>query len=171
MGSKRPQPDPISAHQRKAVAARRVGCGAKCACGETRPEALIAGRNPVTCAACQRRRRGRKTVDNHHVAGKTNGPVTIPIPVNDHRAALSVAQYGWPRETLENSEGSPLLAAAGQIRGYVDTNDYLAETLLLPRAEMLETLNGFLVSQFGPRWWVNTDLEQFAPKHSSNDAS
>jgi hypothetical protein len=51
-------------------------------------------------------------MDAHHVAGKANSPITVPVPVNDHRACLSVAQADWPKSTLMNAHGSPLLAAA-----------------------------------------------------------
>ncbi len=163
MPKKLRQRDPIGAYQRKVTAKRRVGAGKRCACGEMRPEALIAGTNPTVCFACQRERRGQTTWDDHHVAGKANNPATMPLQVNDHRAELSVAQYDWPKETRENLDGSPLLAAAC-IRGFVDTIVYLVRKHLLWIPEMLETLNAFLVKRLGPKWWVNTEIEQFAPK-------
>jgi hypothetical protein len=86
------------------------------------------------------------------------------VPVNDHRAELSPAQYDWPKATLETPEGSPLLAGAGGIRGFVDTVIYLIKTLLLPKAEMLEVLDEYLRNKLGPKWWENTPLERFAPK-------
>lgn len=101
------------------------------------------------------------TDDEHHPAGAANNPMTIPMPVNDHRAELSVAQSDWPKRTLENHNGSPLLAAAGCIRGYADTDFYLIEKLLLRRAEMLEALDAFLAQELGPEWWVGTELERF----------
>ena len=157
--------DPIAAEQRKSVAARRFGPNAQChVCGESRPEALIAGSNPVICAGCDRKQRGKTALDNHHVAGKSNSPVTIPIPVNDHRASLSVAQYDWPRETRENPDGSPLLAAAGCVRGFIDTLYYLIEKLLLWIPEMLETLDQFLTDKLGTNWWIGTSLEKYSSK-------
>ncbi len=163
--------DSIGAHRRKAVAARRSGVGAACACGEQRPEALIPGRNPVICAACQRRANGRATTDEHHPAGKTNSPITISVPVNDHRAQLSVAQADWPKATLLNAQGSPLLAAAASIRGFVDTVLYLIEQGLLWIAGMLESLDEYLAKELGHRWWRGTDIEQFAPKRKTNGKS
>src|SRR5271155_2369537 len=100
-----PQRDPGAAHQRKAAAARRFPPNSQCACGEMRPEAFVPKSNPVICAACDRTMRGMTTLDNHHVAGQSNSRVTIPVPVNDHRAELSVAQYDWPKRTLENPDG------------------------------------------------------------------
>ena len=164
MAKKRGQTNPIGRYQRRAGAARRVGLNSQCACGETRPEALIAGSNPTICNACEGKRRGRATFDDHHVAGKANSPVTIPVWVNDHRARLSVAQYDWPKRTRENPDGSPLLAAAACTRGYIDTNDYLFEKLLLPKAEMLEGLDAYLEKKLGPKWWLKTGLKQFEPK-------
>ncbi len=139
---------------------RRVGLEAQCACGESRPEALLSGSNPALCAACDRTQRGKTTLDRHHVAGKSNSPVTIPIPVNDHRARLSADQHDWPRQTLKNPNGSPLLVAAASLRGYSDTTLYLIETLLRP--EMLEALDAFLIEKFGPKWWIG--VEKYARK-------
>jgi hypothetical protein len=156
--------NPIRAHTRKTIAARRVGEGNKCSCGEDRPEALLPGRKPTICAKCERTKRKVVTEDRHHVAGKANDPTTIRVPANDHRARLSVDQYDWPRPTLENPDGSPLLASAACIRGFVDTMLYLIEKILLPKAETLETLDAYLKNTLGPKWWENSPLVHFAPK-------
>lgn len=103
-------------------------------------------------------------MDDHHISGKANSPVTIPVPVNDHRAKLSVDQYDWPKQTLENPSGSPLLVHAACNRGFGDTNVYLIERLVLPSAEMLELLDAYLVNKLGPEWWIGTELERFKPK-------
>lgn len=158
-----PHDDPIAAYQRKSVAARRVGFKKRCACGESRPEALIAGSKPSTCAKCQREKRKRCTSDRHHVAGKSNSRATIRVPVNDHRAILSISQHGWPRQTLANPNGSPLLAAAACIRGFVDTIYYLIEKFLLWIPELLEALDAFLTEELGSKWWVGTPLEKHEP--------
>ena len=164
MSRKFPRLDPGGAHRRKVIAARRVGIGARCSCGEDRPEALIVGINPTVCAACQRAANGRTTTDQHHFAGRANNPATIPVPVNDHRAILTVAQAEWPKSTLTNTEGSPLLAGAACLRGCIDTIHYLIEQGLLWLADMLEKLDEIQVKKLGPKWWTNTEIEQFAPK-------
>jgi hypothetical protein len=164
MPRKLPQRDPEAAYRRKAAAARRFPAGSRCACGETRPEAFIPNSNRVICAACDRFARGKTTFDNHHPAGEANSPITIPAPVNDHRASLSPAQYDWPKATLENPTGSPLLARAGCIRGFVDTNGYLVEKLLLPHAEFCELMEEFLTEKYGPEWSRGMKLEKFKPK-------
>jgi len=105
-----------------------------------------------------------KTTDNHHVAGKANDSTTVPIPANDHLARLSPDQMDWPKKTLENPDYSPLLRAAACIRGFVDTVVYLIEKLVLWIAEMLEKLDAYLEVKLGRKWWLNTDLKQFAPK-------
>ncbi len=155
MPRKLPLRDPSAAYQRVVTAARRVGAGSQCACGENRPEALIAGSKPIMCAACSRKKQGRRTSDDHHVAGRANSPITVSVPVNDHRAVLSVAQKDWPKETLENSDGSPLLAGAARIRGFVDTVRYLLEELCRI-AVMIEELHEYLVKHLGSRWWVRS---------------
>jgi len=164
MTNKLPERDPEAAWVRNATAARRVGVNAKCACGETRPQALIPKSNPTMCHRCKRTKEGKTTMDNHHVFAKANSPVTAPTPVNDHRAELNVAQYDWPKKTRENPDGSPLLAAAGAIRGFIDYIHYLIEKGLAWVARMLEAADAFLAEKLGAQWWRNTDLEQFAPK-------
>jgi hypothetical protein len=156
-----PENNPISAYQRRATAARR-SAGKKCACGESRPEALIPNSNPTICAACDRKNKGRSLNDDHHLAGKANHTLTVPTPVNDHRAELSVAQYDWPKITRENPDGCPLIAAAGCIRGFVDWVVYTVKHGLLWIAGLLEALSEFLAKVYGPKWWIGTPLERFA---------
>jgi hypothetical protein len=160
---KLPQRDPEAAYVRKVIAARRTG-GRKCGCGEERPEALIRDSNPMICVACQRKRRGQTTFDFHHPCADANSPLKTPIWVSDHVAILNVLQYDWPKTTLENSDGSPLLAAAGRNRGYTETNAYLVDVLLRQNTEVLELLDAYLVKRLGTKWWVGTELQQFAPK-------
>jgi hypothetical protein len=165
-----PQRDPIRADQRRAASARRVGINARCACGETRPEALVVGIKPVICAECQRKKQGKCIMDNHHIAGKANSPATIAVPVNIHRAELSTAQYDWPKETLANPEGSPLLKGAACIRGASDLIVRIIKDLILWIAEMLEILDSYLITALGQTWWVNTELSRFVSKKSSDAA-
>ncbi len=154
------QTDPFKTYRRKSIAVRRAGKNTRCACGELRIEALIA--NTGVCARCQRRRKGQTTLDNHHVAGRRNSAVIVPIDVNAHRAELSEAQRAWPKKTLENPDDCPLLAAAGCIRGFADTVCYLINELLRWITEMLELLSELLEEQLGPQWWVNTPLNRFS---------
>jgi hypothetical protein len=116
------------------------------------------------CFACARQKSGHSTFDNHHVAGEANSPLTMPAPVNDHRAVLNVAQYGWPRQTLENPKGCPLLTAAARNRGSIDYIHYCIDNYLSENSEMLEELSTFLADQLGPKWWHNTPLERFSPR-------
>jgi hypothetical protein len=171
MSRKLPTRDPSGSYRRKVVAGRRVGVDTRCSCGEGRPEALIPGSNPRVCAACNRTTTRQTTIDEHHFAGKANSPTTIPIPINDHRARLSVAQAEWPKSTLANLHGSPLLAAAACLRGFIDTVLYLIERGLLWIADMLEKLDELQVKKLGPQWWVNTGIEQFAPKKKPDGRS
>lgn len=162
MSAKTLHHNPIAAAIRRSAAARRVGIGNLCAfCGEARPCALIPGSNPITCEECRRRKEGRSIYDQHHVAGKANCSLTIPIPANDHRAILSEAQYEWPQATLRNSDGSPLLAIAGCIRGCIDTTMYPLKRPLLWAAEFAEQLDAFLVWHIGSRWWASKAFVEF----------
>jgi len=162
MPKKPPPRDPIGAYVRRTTAARRIG-DKKCACGETRPEAFAKGKS-TACARCKRKRRRHARTDKHHVAGKANDPTTVPVDVNDHRARLTQDQLGWPKETRDNHDGSPLLAAAGSIRGFIDTAVYLLEKLLLRHAEILERIDAYLLRRLWRKWWLKTELKQFSPK-------
>jgi hypothetical protein len=162
MKTKKPQCDPVAAFQREATAARR-NAGRRCACGESRPEALIPESEPTICAKCYREKKGHNVNDNHHPAGKANSPETIPTPVNDHRAELSVAQQDWPKETLLNRDGCPVLKGAACVRGVIDYFHYLIDKCLVWLPEMLEQLSAFLKEKLGSKWWVGSPLEQFAP--------
>jgi hypothetical protein len=149
--------NPIGRERRKAVAARPLGEHGVCvACGEDRPAALITGRLPRLCARCARIRQGKRTVDQHHPAGRANHPLTIPVGVNSHRAELSEDQHDWPRSTLENTNGDPLLARAACVRGYISTATYLMEILEWP--EFLEALSDALTKRHGRLWWKKLGL-------------
>lgn len=156
--------DPEATYRRRAIAQRRVGVGAKCACGEARPEALKRQKNRVICLSCIRKEKGMKTTDGHHHAMKANSPDTTPIPVNDHVAELNTAQQDWPKRTRENPDGSPLLSAAGCVRGFIDTIVNLINRVLGWIPKMLETLDAFLTDALGPKWWKGTEIAQFAPQ-------
>jgi hypothetical protein len=155
--------DPEAACIRKATSARRAGVGAKCACGETRRGALIKNSNPKTCHECRRKAENKSTSDEHHPFGETNSPITIDVPTNDHCAELNDAQYDWSKQVRENPDGSPLLAAAGHILGFIDTVVYLIEKGLRWVADMLVAADEFLRMQWGEKYWLGTPLETFAP--------
>ena len=164
MSTRLPPSDIKAKYRRDVRAARRVGVGRKCRCGESRTRALIPGSDPFVCAKCDRKARGKSAFDDHHIAGKSNSDFTIPLPVNDHRAELSEAQMEWPKETLKNPSGSPLLSGSAHIRGFVDTVVHLVRTFLLWIADMLECLDTFLKQKLGSNWWKGTNLGTFEPK-------
>lgn len=160
-----PQRDPSGAYRRNVKAARRVGKNKRCSeCGESRPEALVPKSNPRICYECERKSNGQKPEDNHHFAGEANHPLTIPIPINDHRAELSAAQYDWEKKMRENPEGCPVVAGAACIQGFADTVIYLIKKGVLWIVEMLLFLSDLLLEKLGPKWWVGTPIEQFVPK-------
>jgi hypothetical protein len=165
MPNKLPQTDPIATHRRKKAAAIRTGVGKKCTeCPENRPEALIPNSNPTICAKHKRIKERKSHVDQHHVAGKANDSLTIPVDVNDHRAELSVAQQNWEQPILENPDGCPVIAIAGRIRGVTDTILYLLQKLVRWIPAALVALSKYLKGQLGPNWWIGTSFEQFAPQ-------
>jgi len=155
----RPERDPAGAFLRESIAQRRLGENAACPCGEARSRAL--SKKYQICAECLRKKKGHKEMDKHHPASEANDSCTVEIPVNDHRAFLSVAQHEWPKETLENPDKSPLRRAAACIRGFIDMLYYMLEKFLFWTAEMFEVLDDFLIETLGSKWWVDTPLARF----------
>lgn len=145
--------NPIGAWLRDKRAQRRVGRAAVCACGEARPFALTSGRLPPICFRCERLAHGREPYENNHVFGQRNSALTIRYLINDHRAVLSVAQYRWPRETLENPDGDPFLAAAARFRGLYDNFEYMLNDCL-KEAARYEELSAVLRRKYGQEWWL-----------------
>lgn len=168
MPSERMSINPVKAAKRKAVAERRIGVGQACACGESDPLALVKGTNPIVCAKCQRLQAGKNPLDKHHVAGRNNHPATISVPVNDHRAILSAAQYEWPKDMLQNPENSPVMAAAACIRGAVDTIKYVLDTLLSWIVDALRVLDGYLSEKLGPKWWLKSPIANVTRNGGAN---
>lgn len=156
--------DPMKAAARRSVAQRRVGRNARCACGESRPDALIRGTKPIRCAACQRKNQSRSTMDDHHVAGRRNHPLTVTVPVNDHRAELSVMQMDWSATMRENPQGCPLMAGAAMLRGVADVIIYLVQKGIDWVIALLEAGSAVLRERWGDEWWRSTPLAPFAPK-------
>jgi hypothetical protein len=107
-------------------------------------------------------------MERHHVAGRRNCPITVPIPANAHKSRLTEDQYQWPKETLENPNGSPLRRAAGCIRGCVDLILWLMESMMEWVAELLERLDEYLHGKFGEEWWVGTEIERAVPSRWRN---
>jgi len=153
--------DPLAAWVRQARARRRVGVDARCGCGESREYRLIKGREPPTCFACDRIAQGREAFEVQHVFGQNNGPETLLVPINDHRAVLSVEQYAWPPKTLRNPNGSPLLRAAGYLRGLSETIRYLLDQCEWI-ADFLERLDTMLEKRLGRFWWRRSAVSEFA---------
>ena len=158
--------DPIKAGVRKAKAQRRVGQGAACTqCGESRPEALVARSRPKLCQQCYQLNRGMKKTHGHHVGGKANSPVTLEVPANDHRATLSEAQREWPPKTLQNPDGSPLIALAATLRGVADFVGELVVQFMRSLADAAEQIDTWLRERYG-LWWKDGPFDGWQPGHA-----
>lgn len=168
MPSKGTSRNPVSTAKRRALAARRIGVGQACACGESDPLALVEGTSPIVCAKCQRLQGGKNPLDRHHIAGKNNHPATVSVPVNDHRKILSAAQYEWPKHMLQNPENSPVMAFAARIRGAVETIKYILDTVVSGIADLLYLLDGYLAQKLGPKWWLKSPIATMAKGGASN---
>jgi hypothetical protein len=120
-------------------------------CDETCPF-MLSGTGPdIYCYEHDPLRKGLPWWERHHLAGRHNDTRTVLIPGNDHRI-LSELQLRWPRDTLRNPDGSPLLRAAALVRGYLDVL-FLVLVLTAGVPLLLEDLDAWLVSERGERWW------------------
>ena len=163
--NRRPPKDATRTAVRRAIARRQLGQATACTrCGESRPEALIRDSTPRRCAHCKRLEDGHRTTDGHHVAGQNNSPITISIPVNDHRAELSLAQMDWSRSVRENPDRDPILALVAGLRGAADTIAYVIKKFIDTAADILERLAAYLRQRLGSQWWRGTPIEPFAPR-------
>jgi len=127
-------------------------------CGESDRSALQGSYPDITCYECSARLVGRSPIEGHHPAGRHNSHATVPIPVNDHRV-LSDMQRDWPERTLRNPDGSPLLAAAATIRGWLDVLWLIVQRTVGHIPVLLESLDEGLRTTYGDRWWESLNLD------------
>jgi hypothetical protein len=110
------------------------------------------------CYECRAKQQGRRQIEGHHVAGRSNRNDTVPIPGNDHRI-LSDDQSDWPIQTLRNLNGSPALQAAACIRGWLDTLKLIIDHTMGWIPPFLEWLDAALCAYIGEQWWVTLGWE------------
>lgn len=72
-------------------------------------------------------------------------------------------QRDWPVRTLRNPHGSPLLAAAAAMRGWLDVLRLILERTVGYIPAFLEELDKKLCERLGNRWWEELGLEVTAP--------
>jgi len=135
----------------RALGARSPRCTVD-GCLETDPFALTGGWPEIRCREHVAHRRGCRWTEDHHLSGRANAPETGPLPANDH-AVMSALQSLWPRETLRNPEGSPLLRAAAAVRGWLDILRVVIERAVRWVPAALESLDALMTDRHGPRWW------------------
>jgi len=121
-------------------------------CTEVDPFALTGVAPDILCREHEAEDRGCNPIEDHHVAGRHNDPLTVPALGNDH-GALSELQALWPRETLRNPRGSPLLGMAAWVRGWLDIHRVIIDRAVGRIPDGLERLDAVLTKQGGPRWW------------------
>ena len=134
---------------------RRHGGGAsRCTatgCTETDPRGLTGAGDAVLCAEHRAAAAGRARSELHHVAGRRNSHVVVPLLGNWH-AQLSHEQMGWPPELLRNPEADPLLRAIAAVRGSRETTTVILDEVLGPLEFELSNLRDFLADAAGPDW-------------------
>ncbi len=85
----------------------------------------------------------------------------MAIPGNDHRV-VDDRKNDWPRTTLRNPDGSPLLRAAASLRGWLDTLQLIVERTLAWIPPFLEHLDRWLTQQLGGTWWATLPVQESA---------
>jgi hypothetical protein len=127
-------------------------------CAETDPLALTGAHPEILCREHLADCCGAGWLEAHHLAGRRNDSATVSIPANDH-GVLTASQSLWPRATLRNPEGSPLIQAAASIRGWLDVLQVIIERTVGWIPAFLETLDKSLAEQRGPGWWKQLGYE------------
>jgi hypothetical protein len=135
----------------RALGTRSPQCAAP-GCEETDPFGLTGVAPHIVCPEHLADAQGRSRVESHHVAGRHNDPCTIPTLANDH-GALSALQASWPRETLRNPNGSPLVRMAAWLRGWLDILLVIIDRSVGRIPAGLENLDALLTEHAGPDWW------------------
>lgn len=122
-------------------------------CIETNPFALIGAYPELYCAMHAADFAGKRWFEDHHWQGQRNDPDDKgPTPINDHKV-LSSYQDEWPPDTLRNPDASPLLRAAAATRGWLDTLRLILDRTVGWVPRFLESLDAWLRSKLGDRWW------------------
>lgn len=121
-------------------------------CPETNPQALTGAHPHILCAEHRAMLDGRRPVEEHHVAGRHNGPATAWLLGNDHAILTFLQQSGWRTELLRNPDGDPLLRLEAAIRGSRQTLSVVLERALAPTEGEIRDLRDFLIATQGPDW-------------------
>jgi hypothetical protein len=123
-------------------------------CDECNPFALTGVHPNLLCAEHVAERDGRSWTEQSHTAAKANLPNdTVAIPANDHSVLTHDMQAAWPKATLRNPDGRPLLTAAAATRGWLDTLRLIIERTVGWVPAFLERLDAWLRTKLGDRWW------------------
>jgi len=141
--------DTTTIHARRT---RVLGPDARCRqCGEAALAALQRDTEGIICYECDRARRGKRTVENHHPLGKANDMnTTIGVPGNFHRQ-LSAMQADWPEAVRNNPTRDPLLwvvAVALAVRDFASVLTVYAQQI----ADWLVQFHAALVAHHGAAW-------------------
>jgi hypothetical protein len=140
---------------RRDLACRRLGTMTPACtvagCAERDPLALVGTDPNIRCYDHDLIARGRPSVVGQHTAGRVNHSVTVPLPGNDHRV-IDPLKGDWPKATRDNPDGSIVLAAAGCLRGWLDTMLVIIDRTCgwIPR--LLELLHVWLCLKLGDGW-------------------
>ena len=147
----------INRSARRATRARVLGPEAECArCGWREVTALTKTRNGVLCYECQSIKKGRATMERHHILGKANDPSTVPVPGNLHRQ-LSDRQLDWSKDLKSNPDRDPLIWLAQACQGMSDHIAWWA-TILARLAAWLVELAAVLRREHGGTWWEHLGM-------------
>ncbi len=119
-------------------------------CLESDPFALTGAEPKIICQEHLADQLRSSWTQDHHYSGQANSPEKGPIPANDH-AVENAMQSLWPRDTLRNSEGSPLLRAAAATRGWLDILRLVSERTLPWIPAALESLDALLKDRLSCR--------------------
>ena len=108
-------------------------------------------------------RKERKPTESHHIGGEANSPISVEVPITDHRM-LSDAQYEWPPGAAAEPGWQArcwplagLLQRCGRLRRRADCQRHSLHR------NFLRKLDTWLREQCRPLWWKGTDFDGWQP--------
>ena len=139
-------------HRRETLAIRRVGLGKKCACGESRPEAIIPGINGRLAPSAIVSSIGTPDRINITYLEKQTIP-NFSIPVNDHRASSAMHSKNGRKRLCKTVTRVPCSPGCEHPRFYrFDSPPPPKNRCCLPRSP-LKRLDTYLTIKYGKRYF------------------
>ncbi len=152
----------LNAATRQAQRARRIPDGARCAvCGFSDPVALEAWGDQWLCYEHANEKRGKATMERHHVLPDGLDPATVAVPGNMHRV-LSEMQRDLPAEVRKaavHDPGALIITIVSAVRAFALATVQFLDWVIAWLVRQWEALK----ARYGKEWWKKLGLPGLYP--------